>query len=250
MGEKLAVDEQMVPFKGKNRLKQYLPGKPKKWGYKIFILAGSDGVPHNFEVYKGKAVQPVDLQDIGVSGNIVLRLSQRVPTPLNYKIFFDNWFTSVSLIKTLAQQGIHCTGTVRSNRLPGVNLKDIRCWKRNHLVCSEVTVTSVSLLSNYIGAHPVTEVDRWDGKNKKMIKVPCPAVVREYNKNMGGVDLLDSLTALYRTKIRSKKWYHRLMLHIIDMITVTAWLFYKRDSNNTGMKKEEQIQVVYCRKLV
>ncbi|XP_023804735.1 piggyBac transposable element-derived protein 2-like [Oryzias latipes] len=29
MGEKLAVDEQMVPFKGRNRLKQYLPAKPK-----------------------------------------------------------------------------------------------------------------------------------------------------------------------------------------------------------------------------
>lgn len=37
MAEKLAVDEQMVPFKGKNKLKQYLPKKTKKWAYKIFI---------------------------------------------------------------------------------------------------------------------------------------------------------------------------------------------------------------------
>lgn len=55
---------------------------------------------------------------------------------------------------------------------------------------------SVSLLSNYTGAQPVTKVDWWDGKQKEIIKVPCPAVVREYNKNMGGVDLLDSLIAL------------------------------------------------------
>ncbi|KAA8577630.1 hypothetical protein FQN60_002590 [Etheostoma spectabile] len=48
MGEKLAVDEQMVPFKGRNRLKPYLPSKPKRWGYKILILAGSDGVPAQF----------------------------------------------------------------------------------------------------------------------------------------------------------------------------------------------------------
>uniref|UniRef100_A0A8P4G9Y2 PiggyBac transposable element-derived protein domain-containing protein n=1 Tax=Dicentrarchus labrax TaxID=13489 RepID=A0A8P4G9Y2_DICLA len=56
MGEKLAVDEQMVLFKGRNRLKQYLPSKPKKWGYKILVLAGSDGVPHNFEIYTGRVV--------------------------------------------------------------------------------------------------------------------------------------------------------------------------------------------------
>ena len=39
MSEKLTIDEQMVPFKGRHRLKQYLPSKPKKWGYKILILA-------------------------------------------------------------------------------------------------------------------------------------------------------------------------------------------------------------------
>ncbi len=56
MSEKLAVDEQMVQFKGRNRLKQYLP-KPKKWGYKIFVLAGSDGVPHNLEIYTARVIQ-------------------------------------------------------------------------------------------------------------------------------------------------------------------------------------------------
>ncbi|XP_023195555.1 piggyBac transposable element-derived protein 3-like [Xiphophorus maculatus] len=259
MIEKLAVDEQMVPFKGRNRLKQYLPAKPKKWGYKIFILAGSDGVPHNFEIYTGRVVQPPELPDVGASGNVVLRLAQPIPRQQNYKVFFDNWFTSVPLILTLAHQGIHCTGTVRSNRLPGVNLMcDVELkrtgrgsFEQKIAMVGETTLhavkwydnRSVSLLSNYIGAHPVTDVDRWDGKQKKIIKVPCPAVVREYNKNMGGVDLLDSLIALYRNKIRSKKWYHRLMFHFIDMTIVTAWLLYKRDCSSTGMRKEEQMRL-------
>ncbi|MGH0165991.1 UNVERIFIED_CONTAM: hypothetical protein FKN15_049846 [Acipenser sinensis] len=85
---------------------------------------------------------------------------------------------------------------------------------------------SVTLLSDYTGAHPVTEVDRWDRKRKMITKVPCPAVVKEYNKNMGGVDLLDSLIALYRNKIKSKKWYHRLVFHFLDLIIVTTWLLY------------------------
>ncbi len=61
------------------------------------------------------------------------------------------------------------------------------------------------MLSNYTGAHSVTEVDRWDSRQKERIKVPCPAVVQEYNKNMGGVDLLDALIALNHNKNKVKR---------------------------------------------
>ncbi|CAK6951131.1 piggyBac transposable element-derived protein 2-like isoform X2 [Scomber scombrus] len=107
-------------------------------------------------------------------------------------------------------------------------------WYDNH---------PVTLLSDYIEASPVKEVERWDRKQKVNIKVPCPAVVKEYNKNMGGVDLLDSLIALYRNKIRSKKWYHRLVFHLLDMTIVTAWLLYRRDCDGTGIRKEEQMRL-------
>lgn len=163
---------------------------------------------------------------VGASGNVVLRLAQIIPKKQSHKLFFDNWFTGVPLILTLAKDGIHATGTVRSNRLPGVNLTsdaDLKRTERGSFTEKIALVgdtslhavkwhdnRAVTLLSNYMGAHPVTEVKRWDGKRKEVIKVPCPAVVRDHNKNMGGVDLLDSLIALYRTKIRSKK-YHRLV---------------------------------------
>ena len=34
----VAVDEQIVPFKGHYSLKIYMNKKPKKWGYKIWVL--------------------------------------------------------------------------------------------------------------------------------------------------------------------------------------------------------------------
>ena len=110
---------------------------------------------------------------------------------------------------TLAQQGIHCTGTVSGIRIPGVNLMcddELKragrgSFEQKMAVVGETTLhvvkwydnRSVTLLSDYTGAHPVTEFDMWDRKRKMITKVPCPAVVKEYNKNMGGVDLLDSL---------------------------------------------------------
>ncbi|KAL6485882.1 hypothetical protein MHYP_G00052740 [Metynnis hypsauchen] len=201
MHENLSVDEQMVPFKGKSRIKQYLPSKPRKWGYKILVLAGSDGVPHNFEVYTGKAVHPTELPDVGASGNVVLRLAEIVPKNRNFKLFFDNWFSSVPLMIVLSQQGIHCVGTVRSNHLPGSSMMSDADLKRSgrgsfqektayvgdtqlHAVkwCDNRSVTT---LSTYVGAHPVSSVDRWDRRQKQTIKVTCPAAVSTYNQHMG-----------------------------------------------------------------
>jgi hypothetical protein len=51
----MAVDESMVPFKGRSSIKQYLPMKHVKRGYKIWCLADSKtGFINHFEVYAGK----------------------------------------------------------------------------------------------------------------------------------------------------------------------------------------------------
>ena len=59
---------------------------------------------------------------------------------------------------------------------------------------------------------------------------------------MGGVDLLDSLIALYRIKLRSKKYYHRLFFHFLDMTVVTSWLLYRRDK--LGVPRRNQLPLL------
>ena len=46
----LSVDEMMVPYKGKKagNLRQYLNKKPKKWGFKFFVLSGVSGMVYDF----------------------------------------------------------------------------------------------------------------------------------------------------------------------------------------------------------
>jgi len=74
----LFIDEQIVPFKVRSSLKQYVPKKPHKWGYKIFMLCDIRGMVHNFEIYTGKIMPVEGYPDLGASLNIVLRLSQVV----------------------------------------------------------------------------------------------------------------------------------------------------------------------------
>jgi hypothetical protein len=49
-------------------------------------------------------------------------------------------------------------------------------------------------------------VKRWSAEHQSMIEVPCPEIVHQYNKHMGGVDLCDMLLALYRIKVGTRKW--------------------------------------------
>ncbi|XP_060875930.1 uncharacterized protein LOC132949181 [Metopolophium dirhodum] len=62
----------------------------------------------------------------------------------------------------------------------------------------------VHLFSNYIGPEPTDEVQRWSTTSKTRIPVQRPAVVKEYNSFMGGVDLHDMLVEIYRIDIRRK----------------------------------------------
>ena len=47
------IDEQIIPFKGKHNLKQYVRNKPNRWGFKVFSRNSPDGYMHDFYIYNG-----------------------------------------------------------------------------------------------------------------------------------------------------------------------------------------------------
>jgi hypothetical protein len=78
----LAIDEQMCSTKAQCYLKQHLPDKHSKSGYKIFVLADSDAFTHQFELYSAEENQKrLDSEpNLGASANIVIRLMRCVLT--------------------------------------------------------------------------------------------------------------------------------------------------------------------------
>ena len=254
--ENLSIDEQMVPFKGRSSLKQYLPKKPHKWGYKIYVMSGNSGFAYDMEVYSGKNdnVLAEGETDCGASGNVVIRLSRAVPNNAGHKVFFDNYFCSPELQVSLAHRGIHSLGTVRCNRLPNLTvISDTELKKKGrgaHMEkvakVDDVTLSvvrwfdnrPVTFLSTFVGAQPITETKRFSRVTHSEQQVACPRVVKVYNAHMGGVDLLDALIGLYRTHIRSKKWYHRIFFHLIDLTIVNSWLLYRRCGGNVDGGKQ------------
>nr|XP_029131430.1 piggyBac transposable element-derived protein 3-like [Labrus bergylta] len=61
--------------------------------------------------------------------------------------------------------------------------------------------------------------------------MPCPSIILAYNQAMEGIDLSDMLVHLYKTPMKSMRWYIPLFGYIIDVSIANAWLIYKRDCN-------------------
>ena len=259
--EYLSIDEQVIPFKGKSSLKTYNPKKPKKWGYKVYILTSVDGVIHNMEFYSGAILPVQGKPDLKASSNIVLRLVQPIPTGLWHKLFFDNWFTGLPLMAVLWEDQIAAVGTVRSDRLLGCgptlpSEKQMKRQGRGHSVIRTSSLFGiplnvvrwfdnkvVSLVSTYAAITPERTARRWDKKAGQYVDIPQPDIIGIYNKHMGGVDLLDMLVALYRTGLRSKKWYLRIYFHLLDMCVVQAWLMYRRTAKSLQLPKKEVLSL-------
>lgn len=204
MKECLSIDEQICATKSRSMLKQYLPKKPHKWGFKFFVLCGISGFAYDFELYSGQengAIRPPNEPDLGSASNVVVRLSRQIPRNQNHKLFFDNYFNSLPLLEFLSQNGILSLGTVRRNRFPNCKLplesemkKEKRGYSLEQVACINSTEIScvtwldnkpVNVLSTFVGSLPIENISRFDIKLNTKTDISCPFVVKQYNKHMG-----------------------------------------------------------------
>ncbi|XP_049862590.1 piggyBac transposable element-derived protein 2-like isoform X3 [Schistocerca gregaria] len=116
-----AVDEQIIQFKGRSGLKQYIRNKPHKWGYRSFMRVGASGMMYDFEIYVGK--NTCSDRGLGLSGDIVLALTETLPEKQHFKVFADSWFSSIPLAIALKERGIEFCGTIRTDRMGKCPLK-------------------------------------------------------------------------------------------------------------------------------
>ena len=66
--------------------------------------------------------------------------------------------------------------------------------------------------------------------------IPCPSVIKNYNSKMGLVDKSDMLVQLYKTPIKSNRWYLRIFAYCLEFSIVNAWLLYRRNCAFLGEK--------------
>lgn len=117
----LSALESMVKFKGRSVLKQYLPMKPIKRGYKLCCLADQRGFIKRFIIYQSKN-EDMDAKfaDYSLGEKVVLRFTEKEWGKQKI-IYFDDYFTTISLLEKLKTERTHVCGTIRSNYVGVLN---------------------------------------------------------------------------------------------------------------------------------
>lgn len=124
--ENLAIDENLVLWKGRLSFKQFIKTKRHTFDTKIYVINDCkidfilDILIYTGSTTNYKKTNP----NLGISGAVVNTL---IKPYLNrgHKLFVENWYSSPSLVKYLHKKKTNVTGIVRKNRkgMPSMTIK-------------------------------------------------------------------------------------------------------------------------------
>jgi len=97
--EIIAVDESMIPFRGRLKFWQYIPNKTHKYGITFFKVCGTNGYTYKIIIYEGKQSKPGEALSETIVTSLCEHYLNEGPT-----IVTDNLYTSVPLAETLLRQ--------------------------------------------------------------------------------------------------------------------------------------------------
>ena len=256
----LTIDEMMIKFKGRCSFKQYIKSKPIKRGYKVWVLADAlTGYVYNFQIYTGKSAERQKPLGEHVVWSLTRELSMRF-----HHIYFDNFFTSPLLVEQLLEDGIYCTGTIRTNR-KGIPAELIRKTKMVRGEIKFLSKNSISIvkwmdrkpvyiMSNFADPTKVKAITR-RLKDGQKVEVNCPMMILDYNFGKVGVDRADQRIGYYAVDRRSRRNWIRIFFHFLNVALSNAYVIYLRDHPNdkfTYLKflTDTAEELIGCRTLV
>ena len=232
--KEVSIDEAMIPFKGHSSMKQYIPNKPVKRGFKVWTRAdATNGYISEFYVYTGKEG---DRAEVNLGAKVVMTLTKNL-TNLHHHVYFDNFFTSMSLLLSLLKAGIYSCGTMRSNRKGSPD--DLKAVVKK-------------------GFTERGQYKTWQYKNMTVIRklrdgtrreVPSPKSVVLYNKYMGGVDHNDQLRGYYHVRLKCRKYYKYTFWFIFEVALTNSYILCKHHTDH-GINDIKTFRVTLAKSLI
>lgn len=151
---------------------------------------------------------------------IVSVLLSTISSSTTTAIFADNFFTSLELVYYLKDKNCRYTGTARDNRVGQPLLESINKMEKKAVppgtfdyITSDDRALAlrwkdnkvITLLSTDMGVGHMFLMYRYCSDTKRKEQVSCPAVIKSFNANMGGIDRSSIMVNLHRIPLKSKR---------------------------------------------
>ena len=253
-----SIDEAMIPFKGRSSMKQYLPLKPVKRGFKVWAMADSlNGYICDFNVYTGASA--TGERETSLGEKVILSLSESIQGR-HHQLYYDNYFSSIGLLEKLLAEGTYACGTIRSNRknFPSAISMEAKSLERGGFLfrqCGNIVATAwrdnkvVNVASTLASATELTTVQRKQ-KDGRRIDVECPLCVALYNKYMGGVDLGDQLRGSYHVRLKCRKNYKYVFCFLFDVSVTNALILHSFGVHSGAAMEQKQFRLTLADQLI
>lgn len=260
----LAIDEQMIPYRGRVGFRQFIANKPHRFGIKAWAMADAKtGYILRQQIYTGKNLGEANNTDavpyVGLAQQVVTDLLQGYENK-GYIVVTDNFYSSPSLSFKLKEKEINSLGTVKANTKgfpkdlifpskpkPQRGTGD---WRNcgNLLAVSWYDNKGVYFLSTVHNPSYAAHVQQEDQVVRRRSKqgvmnVPSPPLLKDYNKYMCGIDRADQNNRYYSVGRQSKRWPPRVVFHQMETSVNNAFQIYKVSFPNPKSAREFRMQL-------
>ena len=176
------------------------------------------------------------------------QMSEKIPlTSMNkylnkgHRLFLDNYYTTPTLALRLLKNGTKLVGTVRPNRCQFpqnlANADTVRSESKFALSNTGILVVKCRALQDKSNNKPkvvclvstdhANMVATSSKKDKDGNNIVKPTCMLDYNRSMGGVDLMDQqLESLFVIR-KAYKWYKKLIFRFMLQCLLSAHQLYK-----------------------
>ncbi|XP_016410996.1 piggyBac transposable element-derived protein 4-like [Sinocyclocheilus rhinocerous] len=236
--QNITIDERIVAPQPRTGLNA-MGNKSTDRGYKLFALTDCTcGYTWDFFIYEGKLRAS---QNEGLSYESVMALVDENMLGSGYKLFVDKFYTSPTLFRDLLGKNIYACGPVLPSRkgFPKILVKRLSKnaprgtmrWIRddNLLFVEWKDSQEVQMCSTFHKAYEGDTVQRKvkGDAHRTLVEVPIPAVVLDYNRNVGTVEPSNFITGHYRALHKPKKWYQCVFYHLLDIAVENAFILHE-----------------------
>lgn len=228
-GSYLAIDEQLVGFRGRCPFRMYMPSKPNKYGIKIIMMCdNSTKYMVDARLYMGKGSVPTNRS---AAEFFVEELVISIENT-NRNITMDNWFTSVPLVQKLfIEKGLTVVGTIKRNKpeFPS-EFTDKKYKKRKvgtSLFLFRDGMTAVSYKPN--DKKVVTLISSMHDDNA-INENGKPEIVMVYNTTKGAVDTFDQMCGHMNCNRKTQRWPLCIFYNMMNIALINSYVVFAHNT--------------------